>query len=180
MSFIDVVYVEAKFSLFWYLNWIEVSLWNHATLGALSPCCDELLFHIRGLLVCSPIEWKGIDSESEYKGCKNNVKKWPKWVKNSMPFSSSLSLLVLIKKITENELLRSLPKGLASLETTLIKPGRLTTLHFWYVAQTPFGWMMESGFGYKDHRLRFFRCGQVRISKNNVHDVSNCDLSLCM
>lgn len=154
VSFIDVVHVEAKFSLFWYLNWIEVSLWSHATLGALSPCCGELLFHIRGLLVCSLIEWKGTNSELGDKGCKNSVKNSHSGLK-ILCHSLQVCLFILIKKITQNELLRSLPKGLANLETTPIKPGRLTALHFWYVAQTPFGWIMGSGFGYRDHWLDF-------------------------
>lgn len=76
------------------------------------------------------MEWQGLDSESAAKVAKNNAQESQSMFKNSMPDSSSLGLLVLIKKITENELARSPPKGLARLLTVLIKQKRLSRPYF--------------------------------------------------
>lgn len=125
--------------------------------GDFSLCCDELLFHTRGLLVCSSDQVKRNTFWVKVWSSKNNVKKRqsPEQVTNSGPFSASLGLFVLTKQITEKELLRSFPKGLSGLASTQIKPGKLTTLHVWHVAQTLCGRMMRPGLGYKDHWLGF-------------------------
>lgn len=66
--------MEAKFNLFWYLNWIEISLWNHATLEVFLYAVMNSYFTLEVYWFAALIKKKGIDSELGNKGYKNNVK----------------------------------------------------------------------------------------------------------